>query len=113
MMCIFSEVQTGLPIRFSYTNLVKIMISGGSGRLIGEVEPEANKFMKAMVMMGVSAEDIFIENDTRNTYESAARVKPMLDSLNFRAENCLLITSAFHMRRTLACYRKVGLNMAL
>lgn len=91
--------------------LKKIMISGGSGRLTGEDEPEADKFKKAMVMMGVSASDIFIENETRNTYESAARVKPMLDSLQFRPEDCLLITSAFHMRRSLACYRKVGLNI--
>lgn len=91
--------------------LKRIMISGGSGRLMGEDEPEADKFKKAMVMMGIPPEDIFIENETRNTYESAERVRPMLDSLHFRPEDCLLITSAFHMRRTLACYRKVGLNI--
>lgn len=87
----------------------KILISGGSGMLMNEDEPEANKFKKAMVMMGVPGEDIYIENETRNTYESAIEVKPMLDSLQYRAEDCLLITSAFHMRRSLACYRKAGL----
>ena len=91
--------------------LKKILISGGTGSLVPNDEPEANKFKKAMVLMGVPAEDIFIENETRNTYESAVEVKPMLDSLHFKAEDCLLITSAFHMRRSLACYRKAGLNL--
>lgn len=89
----------------------KILISGGSGMLVDEVEPEANKFKRAMVMMGVDSSAIIIENATRNTYESAVAVKPMLDSLGYRAEDCLLITSAFHMRRSLACYRKAGVNL--
>jgi uncharacterized SAM-binding protein YcdF (DUF218 family) len=89
----------------------RILISGGTGRLVTEEEPEANKFRNAMVMMGVPGSDILIENETRNTYESAVRVKPMLDSLNLSAADCLLITSAFHMRRSLACYRKAGLDI--
>ena len=87
----------------------KILVSGGSGRLLGEDEPEANKFKKVMLMAGVSDADIILENTTRNTHESAVAVKKILDSLNFKAEDCLLITSAFHMRRSIACYRKVGL----
>jgi uncharacterized SAM-binding protein YcdF (DUF218 family) len=35
----------------------------------------------------------------------------MLDSLGVKADDCLLITSAFHMRRSLACYRKADLNI--
>jgi uncharacterized SAM-binding protein YcdF (DUF218 family) len=91
--------------------LKKILISGGTGTLSGEGEPEADKFRKAMIMMGVDSADIMIENETRNTYESAVAVKPMLDSMHYRAEDCLLITSAFHMRRSLACYRKAGVEL--
>jgi uncharacterized SAM-binding protein YcdF (DUF218 family) len=91
--------------------LEKILISGGSGRLSGEDEPEANKFRKAMVMMGVPDSVILIENETRNTHESAVEVKKMLEASGYRASDCLLITSAFHMRRSLACYRKVGLAL--
>lgn len=89
----------------------KILISGGTGLLTEEDEPEANKFQKVMIMMGVPQEDIIIENETRNTHESAIEVKPLLDKLQFTPGQCLLITSAFHMRRSLACYRKVGLNI--
>jgi uncharacterized SAM-binding protein YcdF (DUF218 family) len=91
--------------------LEKILISGGSGRILMEDEPEANKYKKVMIMMGVDAEDIIIENETRNTYESAVAVKPMLDSMQINGDNCVLITSAFHLRRSLACYRKAGLNL--
>lgn len=88
----------------------KILISGGSGKISGESEPEANRFRKVMVMMGVAENDIIIENETRNTGESAQEVKKILDAKGFKGEDCLLITSAFHMRRALACYRKAGVN---
>jgi uncharacterized SAM-binding protein YcdF (DUF218 family) len=89
----------------------KILISGGSGRLLEQDEPEADKFKKVMIMAGVPESDIVIENKTRNTYESAGAVKNILDSLNYTSEDCLLITSAFHMRRSLAVYRKAGLML--
>lgn len=90
----------------------KILISGGSGRILeSEDEPEANKYRKAMILMGVDTTDIMIENETRNTYESAVAVRPLLDSMKYTSEQCVLVTSAFHMRRSLACYRKAGLEL--
>ncbi|MEJ1241586.1 YdcF family protein [Chryseolinea sp. T2] len=88
-----------------------ILISGGTGRLVGGEEPEADKFKKSMILMGVPDSVIMLENETRNTYESAVAVKPMLDSMHFSSSQCLLVTSAFHMRRSLACYRKAGLDI--
>jgi uncharacterized SAM-binding protein YcdF (DUF218 family) len=89
----------------------KILISGGSGKLFGESEPEADKFKRSMVLMGVPGESIIIENETRNTAESAIEVQKMLNVLHYKAKDCLLITSAFHMRRSLAAYRKAGLEL--
>jgi uncharacterized SAM-binding protein YcdF (DUF218 family) len=89
----------------------KILVSGGTGRLLKADEPEANKYKKVMLMAGIPEQDILLENKTRNTFESAVAVKELLDSLHLTADDCLLITSAFHMRRSLACYRKAGLNI--
>ena len=89
----------------------RILISGGTGRLAGEAEPEARKYFKVMVMMGVDSADIMIEDETRNTYESAVAVKPMLERMNLTEDDCLLITSSFHLRRSLAVYRKAGLEL--
>ena len=63
-----------------------------------------------MVLMGVPDSVILIENRTRNTHESALEVNKILASAGYSDRECLLITSAFHMRRSLACYRDVGLH---
>jgi uncharacterized SAM-binding protein YcdF (DUF218 family) len=89
----------------------RILVSGGSGRLVDIKEREADRFKEAMVLMGVPDSAIILENQTRNTHESAREVKKMLDTLHYSADDCLLITSAFHMRRSLACYRKADLPM--
>ncbi len=89
----------------------KILISGGSGRLLKDDEPEADKFKRVMMMADIPEIDIILENKTRNTYESAVAVKKVMDSLEYKVGDCLLITSAFHMRRSLACYHKAGLDI--
>jgi len=89
----------------------KVLISGGSGRLVTTGRREADDVFKAMVLMGVPAVDLMVENQSRNTYESAVNVKALLkDSVETRS---LLITSAFHMRRSKACFKKAGLPVDL
>jgi uncharacterized SAM-binding protein YcdF (DUF218 family) len=85
----------------------KILISGGSGSLQERSRQEADEIADALKLMGVSSEDILIENKSRNTHESAEAVKVMLkDSIS--SADCLLITSAYHMRRSRACFTKSG-----
>ena len=87
----------------------KVLVSGGSGRLVNIGEREAQKFKEAMILMGIPNDSILIEDKTRNTHESALEVKKIITKMGYKQENSLLITSAFHMRRSLACYRKVGM----
>ena len=87
----------------------RILISGGSGSLVGASTPEADRFKDAMIVMGVPDSVIQVENKTRNTYESAVEVKKILANSPYQDKDCLLVTSAFHMRRSLACYHKAGL----
>ncbi len=88
----------------------KILVSGGSGRLIDIDEHEADDVANALMMMGVPKADIEIENQSKNTHESAIAVKEILGNKT-SAENCLLITSGYHLRRSIACFEKVGLPM--
>ncbi len=89
-----------------------ILISGGSGKLYGAAgETEAAQYKRAMMVMGVQEDDIITEEATRNTHESAVEVKKIVTMLGYRDTDCLLITSAFHMRRALACYRKAGFQI--
>ena len=89
----------------------KIIVSGGSGRLLDTTVREANDVMDAMIVMGVPAEDILVESTSRNTFESAVEVKKILDQRLIKPSECLLITSAFHMRRSIACYRKANMEV--
>lgn len=89
----------------------KVLVSGGSGRLMDTGEREADDIQKVMIMMGIPEEDIRVENVSRNTHESAMEVNKILLSQGDKPSDCLLITSAFHMRRSIACYRKVNMDM--
>jgi uncharacterized SAM-binding protein YcdF (DUF218 family) len=89
----------------------EILIAGGSGRLITEARPEADEILDVMVMAGVPASDIRVERESRNTHESAVNVKQILK--DDHESNYLLITSAFHMRRSIACFKNVGLHAAV
>lgn len=89
----------------------KILVSGGSGRLLDIGESEAEDVREAMLLMGVPIEHITVETNSRNTHESALEVKKIFESEEVKASDCLLITSAFHMRRSIACFRKVKLDM--
>lgn len=81
----------------------KILVSGGSGRLLDIGERESNDLADAMVLMGVTPSDILIESDSRNTYESAVAVKQLLLNTT-QPQDCILITSGYHMRRSLGCF---------
>jgi uncharacterized SAM-binding protein YcdF (DUF218 family) len=85
----------------------KILITGGSGRLLDIGEREADDLASLLKLMGVPAEDLLIENASRNTHESAVETAHLLDSLT-RPSDCLLITSASHMRRSLATFNRAG-----
>jgi len=86
----------------------KILISGGSGRLTGEWYSEAEALHQVFVMMGVSPEHIQIEGYSRNTHESAVAVARMLKGTDPR--QCVIITSASHIPRSIACFRKEGFD---
>ena len=88
----------------------KILVSGGSGKLLNRGQREADEIASVLLMMGTKPEDIITENNSRNTHESAMEVKSILTGQT-RPEECLLITSAFHMRRSSACFRRVGWSM--
>ena len=86
----------------------KILVSGGNGRLTNASVQEADDLKEAFLLMGVASDDLIIENQSRNTYESAQYVKAMIRERE--DSDLLLITSAFHMRRSLACFRKAEIQ---
>lgn len=89
----------------------RILVTGGSGRLMDIGEKEADDVKRALLLMGVKEEDVLVENRSRNTHESAVEVKRILEQRGEDPTACILITSAYHMPRSAACYRKLGMMM--
>lgn len=86
-----------------------LLISGGSGKLFGpDLYPNegevATNFLKTV---GVPPSRLFRETASRNTYENA-RFSAKLLRQRFPNGRFLLVTTAFHMRRAAACFRRAG-----
>jgi uncharacterized SAM-binding protein YcdF (DUF218 family) len=90
----------------------KILISGGDGRLAGEQVNESEAAQHYLQAIGIPDSAILIEGKSRNTRENAVFCKQMVDKIQPNAR-ILLITSAFHMRRSVACFQKVGFSATI
>jgi uncharacterized SAM-binding protein YcdF (DUF218 family) len=91
----------------------RIIISGGLATLAprpGEV-PEAEALATLLKLAGVPARDILLEPRSHNTHENALFTKALLQQ-HPDIHSLVLVTSAFHERRALACFAKVGLHPA-
>lgn len=88
----------------------KIILSGGSG-LVTMQEPKESVILKNLLLkMDIPNEDILVEQDSRNTYENTIYTLKLIKAKNITGE-FLLITSAFHMRRSLGCFKKAGFTV--
>jgi uncharacterized SAM-binding protein YcdF (DUF218 family) len=87
----------------------KIILSGGSGLVMMQDPKESTILSNLLIKMGIPQEDILVEIDSRNTYENAVNVIALLKTKNLSGRY-LLITSGYHMRRSLGCFEKAGFH---
>lgn len=85
----------------------KLLISGDSGHIIDKGLNEAIQFRDVLVDFGIPKEDILVDSISKNTHENAVESKKVLDQYP-TLESYLLVTSALHMPRSLACFKKAG-----
>jgi uncharacterized SAM-binding protein YcdF (DUF218 family) len=84
----------------------RIVFSGGSANLIANDAKEADFAGEIFESLGIDKSRLTMERRSRNTYENGefsraiATPKP--------GERWLLVTSAFHMPRSIGVFRKVG-----
>lgn len=86
---------------------LKILFSGGDGEQSTRVlRPEADRARVFFDAMGVPASAVIYERDSRTTAENAV-FSARLAGIDVRAP-WLLVTSAWHMPRSLAAFHKAG-----
>lgn len=89
----------------------KILISGGQGLNPVNPQSEAELLQRFLIMTGMPEEDIWIEDQSKNTAQNAQFTKDFLEKKGIDAnQEFILITSAFHMYRAKGCFDKVGLK---
>jgi uncharacterized SAM-binding protein YcdF (DUF218 family) len=91
----------------------RIIISGGLATITPRpgMVPEAQDLATLLKLAGVPAQAILVEPRSHNTRENALFTKALLDQ-HPDIKSLVLVTSAFHERRALACFAKVGLHPA-
>ena len=95
---------------FSKKRIKKILISGASGSLTAELK-EAEILRNYLIEIGIPDSCVLSENSSNNTYENAIYSEKILTQIHAKKElNCLIITSDYHMRRSLACFKKTNLH---
>lgn len=87
-----------------------ILISSGNGNLIHDNFREADWVKTQLLLFKVPDSCILIENRSRNTLENAAFSKSVLNAQHLQPP-FILVTSAFHMRRSLGIFKRAGLDV--
>jgi len=82
----------------------KIIFSGGYGGAIREAD-----LMKYLAIQnGINKKRIYLDRKSKNTYESAESVSEIIKEN--KVTTSVLVTSAIHMRRSIAAFKKAGIS---
>ena len=88
----------------------RVVFSGGSLNLVYDDKArEADFAVQIFDSLGLAKERLTIERLSRNTYENAAFTRQLISPKS--GERWFLITSAYHMPRSVGVFRKVGLDV--
>ncbi|AHK43037.1 MULTISPECIES: YdcF family protein [Ensifer] len=87
----------------------RILISGGDGSFSGAYDGDAKASEAFFATFGIGPERLIREEQSRTTFENARNTEALLTANSLA--NCALVTSAFHMPRSVGLFRKLGLEV--
>lgn len=98
-------------VRLQKTGQVnRLLITGGNGLLRPSAFREADWVREQLREMQVPDSCVLSESKSRNTIENAVFSKQLLQQHKFKGPY-LLVTSAFHMRRSMMIFKKYGVDV--
>jgi uncharacterized SAM-binding protein YcdF (DUF218 family) len=103
-----ARMTTGIALARRYPS-ARLVFAGGSRALLGEGLPEAIGAQKLWLSLGVPAERVTFESKSRNTWENAAYTRDLVRPKP--GETWLLVTSAWHMPRSIGVFRHLGFDV--
>jgi len=92
---------------------VKVAFSGGDAGILYKSDSEAQGAADILTALGVERGRLVLEANARDTYENAIFLKKELDRGGAFSEGTrwLLITSAYHMPRSIGAFRQAGFDV--
>jgi uncharacterized SAM-binding protein YcdF (DUF218 family) len=87
----------------------RLVFTGGSGTVLGHGLAEAVSARKLWLSLGVPAERMTFEAKSRNTWENAVFTRDLVKPNP--GETWLLVTSAWHMPRSVGIFRRIGFDV--
>lgn len=87
----------------------RLVFTGGSANISGKGASEAPAVRDLWLSLGVPAAQMSFETKSRNTWENALLTRALVDPKP--DETWLLVTSAWHMPRSMGIFRKAGFKV--
>jgi len=84
-----------------------VIVSGGAVR--EDSRPEAPVMKRVLTDLGVPAHRVIVEDRSRDTMENAKYSKEICTKHGYR--KIILLTSSYHMKRSMAAFRKYGMTV--
>lgn len=97
-----TRVVEGIRLYRAHPGSKLLFSGGGADRNPFTV---ADVMARTALMLGIPRQEMALETESRDTKDQARRLKPMLGTDPF-----ILVTSASHMRRSVALFEKQGLH---
>jgi len=93
---------------FDLLNGPVVIASGGVTEHEKDAAPESLALRRALIALGVRADRIVLESESKNTRDEATIVKQMLAARGIR--DFVLVTSPLHMRRSMLAFEREGMH---
>ncbi len=87
------------------------IFTGGSGRVLVREKSEGEYLKDYFKLLGIPQDSTLVEWKSRNTHENAVETRKMLAAESMGKGKYLLVTSGFHMKRALGCFKKEGIDV--
>lgn len=105
----YQSVQAGIITAVKLQKKVNVPIIVSGGKVFKFNKAEAPIMERFLMDLGISDDQIILEENSRDTFENAKYTKKVCEKFGFK--NPILITSAYHMKRSVLSFRKAGLEV--
>ncbi len=102
-----AERMTDSVFLYQKKKAARIVFTGGSGNLFFQTRKESDSALAFFTSLGVPASAIVLESESRNTKENAEKTAELFRKKGWKT--AILVTSAFHMERSILVFEKTGL----